>query len=535
MENVVLDQYIGQTIDNCHIEQVVSRGHMSVVYRAQQLQSKRPVAFMLFQLLDNISPIARQQFCARFAREAPSLMRLSHPHLLPFYGYGEWEGSPYLITPYRTEGSLTTRIKQQGSWSPAQILPLLEQVVAALEYTHRNGLLHGMLTPANLLLSKDGSLEIAAIGLQRLVERRGIFPCTTPSECQLSLAGTALCAPKYLAPEYRQGHAATIRSDIYSLGVIILELLQGRFLAQNIYPHEFLDQPDWSPPLSLQHVLYRTLAEDPHKRFKRVSDVLTAYAEQVETSAEVDMPEVNIVEENLPYSFSSTPPSVSLRPVATPIPSFNQKTDTNQKTNNQVSENGAWTERDFIQKWSPPRLPSRPSPAFTTAIEPPRPLRLLSPLDSSPARKISRRRTTALLAGGLVAAIAGIGGIGLGQLLSAGGKTTQTATNGLPPGGIGQTGQAPNTAVAFIDTSVPDHRQRLLIHLPTGNFIAYKQGCTHTGVLVNYDPKTKLLVCPAHGAIFDPAQGGKVIKGPATTPLPQVAIKVSASGVIMLA
>jgi serine/threonine protein kinase/nitrite reductase/ring-hydroxylating ferredoxin subunit len=524
MKNVIRDQCIGQTIDNCHIEQLVSRGRMSVVYRAQQLQSNRPVAFMVFQLLDTVSPTARQQFCARFAREGPSLMRLSHPHLLPFYGYGEWEGWPYLITPYRTEGSLATRIKQQGPWNPAQILPILEQIVAGLEYAHRNGLLHGMLTPANLLLSKDGSLEIAAIGLQRLVERRGILPCTMPSEWQLSLAGTTLCAPKYLAPEYRQGHTADISSDIYSLGVIVMELLQGRFLAQNIYPHGILEQPDWSPPPSLQHVLYRALAEDPRERFKRMSDVLTAYAEQVETSEEVDMTEVNRVEENLPRSFLITP-----RPVASPIPLFNLKAD------DQVSENEAWTERDFVQKWSPPRLPSGASPAFTTAIAPPRPLRLLGPLRSSPASKISRRRTTALLAGGLVAGIAGIGGIGLGQLLSAGGKSTQTANHTLLPGSIGQTKQPPNTAIAFIDTSVPDHRQRLLIHLSAGNFIAYKQGCTHTGVLVNYDPKTQLLVCPAHGAIFDPAQGGKVIKGPATTPLPQVAIKVSGSGVITLA
>ena len=126
----------------------------------------------------------------------------------------------------------------------------------------------------------------------------------------------------------------------------------------------------------------------------------------------------------------------------------------------------------------------------------------------------------------------GIGGIGLTHLLNTG-KTSQTAQNGLPKS-VGETGQALNSAVAFLDTSVPDHRQRLLVHLPDGNFVAYKQGCTHTGVLVNYDPKTKLLVCPAHGAIFDPAQGGKVIKGPATTPLPQVGIKISSSGAVTL-
>jgi Rieske Fe-S protein len=111
------------------------------------------------------------------------------------------------------------------------------------------------------------------------------------------------------------------------------------------------------------------------------------------------------------------------------------------------------------------------------------------------------------------------------------GKPGQTASQA---NAIGQTTQARNSAQAFLDQRVADHRQRLLIHLPDGNFVAYKQGCTHVGVLVNYDPKTHLLVCPAHGAIFDPAQGGRVIRGPATTPLPQVVIQVSSTGMIML-
>ena len=514
MNNLILDQWIGQTIDNCSIEQLVSRGRVSVVYRAQQLQPARPVAFLLFQLPETVPTAARQQFLTRFLREAPSLMQLRHPHLLPFYGYGESEGWPYLITPYRTDGSLATRLKQQTPWHPARILPLLEQVTSALEYAHRNGHLHGMLTPANLLFNKDGSLELAAIGLQRLIERRGILPCTTPSEWQSTLADTALCAPKYLAPEYRQGHTADIRSDIYSLGVLLIELLQGRSLAKTIHPHEILAQSDWRPPTSLQHVLSRALAEDPNRRFQRVSDLLTAYAEHINTGEEVEEEE--------------PPPSLPL-PVSSPAPLRDLKAE------NWIPDNEAWSEAEFTQRWSPTGFSSISPAALNTARSSLRPLRSSRssrPSRPSPSTRISRRRTTALLAGGLAVGIAGIGGIGLAQLLNAG-KSTQTAQNGSP-NGVGQTSQPPNSAVAFIDTKVPDHRQRLLIHLPNGNFVAYKQGCTHTGVLVNYDPKTKLLVCPAHGAIFDPAQGGKVIKGPATLPLPQVAIKISSSGTITL-
>ena len=517
MKSDLFDRCVGQTIGNCHIEQLVSRGRMSVVYRAQQLRPSRPVAFVVFHLPETISTTASQQFRTRFLSNAPSLVQLRHPHLLPFHGYGEWEGWPYLITPYRTEGSIITQIKLQGPQSPAHILSLLEQVTTGLEYAHRNGQVHGMLTPANLLLSKDGSFEIAAIGLQRLVERRGILPCTTLSEWQSTLAGTPLCAPKYLAPEYQQGRRADIRSDVYALGVLLVELLQGTLLEKNIHSQEILGLIDRYTSISLQRILYRALAEDPNKRFQRVSDVLTAYAEHAETLEDVEILE-GFVEENLPQSFPITP-----LPIAAPVSILDLKVDS------RIPTNEFWTDEDFTQKWSPSGLSSVSSHApdtFTSPLRPMRPLRILR------SRKISRRRTTALLAGGLAVGIVGIGGISLAQVLNPG-KATQTAQTGLT-NNIGQTTQAPNSAVALIDTRVPDHRQRLLVHLPDGNFIAYKQGCTHTGVLVNYDPKTKLLVCPAHGAIFDPAQGGKVIKGPATTPLPQVAIKISSSGAITL-
>jgi serine/threonine protein kinase len=528
MKSDLFDQGIGQTIGNCHIEQLVSRGRMSVVYRAQQLG--RLVAFVVFHLPETISTTATQQFRTRFLREASSLVQLRHPHLLPFYGYGEWEGWPYLITPYRTEGSLLTQIKQQGPYSSARILPLLEQVTAGLEYAHRNGQVHGMLTPANLLLGKDGSFETAAIGLQRLVERRGILPCTTPSEWQSTLAGVPLCAPKYLAPEYQRGQRADIRSDIYSLGVLLVELLQGSLLEKNIRPQEILEQLNQRPQTSLQRILYRALAEDPDKRFQRVSNVLTAYAEYAETLKHVETVE-GFVEENLPQSFSIPSLPITPLPIPEPVPALDLKVD------NQVPTNEFWAAEDFSQKWSPAGRPSATSPApdvFTSPLQPMRPSRLSrsGKTSSRSSGKISRRRTTALLAGGLVVGIVGIGGISLAQVLNPG-KAPQTAQTGLP-NNVGQTTQPPNSAVALVDMRVPDHRQRLLVHLPDGNFIAYKQGCTHTGVLVNYDPKTKLLVCPAHGAIFDPAQGGKVIKGPATTPLPQVAIKISGSGAITL-
>jgi Rieske Fe-S protein len=98
------------------------------------------------------------------------------------------------------------------------------------------------------------------------------------------------------------------------------------------------------------------------------------------------------------------------------------------------------------------------------------------------------------------------------------------------PNAIGSTKQMGNSSADF--TNPADKKMALLIHLPSGSFAAYERACTHEGVNVNYDPATKMLVCPAHGAIFDPAKNGSVVQGPAEQPLPPVHIKVNGDGTI---
>jgi Rieske Fe-S protein len=124
-----------------------------------------------------------------------------------------------------------------------------------------------------------------------------------------------------------------------------------------------------------------------------------------------------------------------------------------------------------------------------------------------------------LVTGGV--AVAGalvVGGIDLAHLLH-------------PAPSPGSTSLAINTSVEFANPL--DGKASLLIHLPdTNNFVAYERACTHEGVAVNYDAATHTLVCPAHGSVFDPANGGKVLQGPATRPLPSIVIHVNADGTI---
>jgi Rieske Fe-S protein len=147
-----------------------------------------------------------------------------------------------------------------------------------------------------------------------------------------------------------------------------------------------------------------------------------------------------------------------------------------------------------------------------------------------PGKHVRRRDLLGwLIAGGGLAIGAGAGGIGLFGIAQ---KLRQLAA--LAPssanGSIGSTAQARNSARDFLNPR--DGQASLLIRLPDGTFVAYEKACTHKGVYVEYDQMSHQLVCPAHGAIFDPAQRGQVLQGPAPRALPAVALKINTNGTI---
>ncbi len=196
--------------------------------------------------------------------------------------------------------------------------------------------------------------------------------------------------------------------------------------------------------------------------------------------------------------------------------------------------------------------PSTPAPADWTIERPERAaFAQLTPAEARRRpRPMKRRRVLALLAGGTAVATGAAVLFNLRTLIGtpAGQPSTQTQpaaqptrpgntttpnmtiSNGKKRNAIGASTQASNTAVDFINPA--DNKRSLLIHLPNGTFVAYERACTHEGILVNYDATTHTMVCPAHGAIFDPAAAGKVLQGPAAISLPKVTVQVNADGTI---
>ncbi len=522
MEGALLEQFVGQNVGDCHLEQVLSHGRLGAVYQAHQLRSNRPVMLTLLVLPEGLSTQARQQFNARLLREAPALVEVRHPHLLPLEAYGEWEDCSYLVTPVQPARSLATILSQHGCCTPTTALPMLEQITAGLEHAHCRGLVHGALSLSHLLVSQGQQIQIAGLGWQHLLERRDMLPVAAPREHVLTLAGTWLVAQRYLAPEcLHQGQAADIRSDVYALGVILDELLTGRSRFRGTSspePTREEGQPllpmrptqDVYLPPSLERVLHQALAADPGKRFQRVSDLLAAFAEGLE-------------EERSPVAptcwFCPLHPAVG-----TTEPEARHGMQENELLNSTLFP---WEVPHTRTPVEAPSLFSRAQPGqqhSKRSLARDRMRARRGHPHAHRSRQISRRR----LVKGLALGALGAGVLSTGYLL-----TTALLKPPLPQvSGKSHPQQALNTAQVF---TVPrDGRQGLLVRLPNGTFVAYERSCTHVGVYVNYNSQTHMLVCPAHGAIFDPAHGGRVVQGPATRPLPQVPLRTNNDGTILI-
>ena len=522
MEGALLEQLVGADVGQCHVERLLGYGQVGAVYQAHQRLSNRSVILILLLFPAGVSTQARLQFRARFLREAPRLAEVHHPHLLPLEASGEWEGFFYLVTPAQPERSLATILRRHGCCAAPTALSILEQITAGLEHAHCRGLVHGALSLSHLRVSQSQQIQIAGLGLQRLLERRDILPVAAPYEHGLTLAGTWLVAERYLAPECRKhGQAADIRSDVYALGVILDELLTGRPPQSGTSPPgpAVEGEPHLPPvrltqdvdlPLSLERVLHQACAADPTGRFQRVSDLLAAFAEGLEEERAPRaltcwfcplLPAMGSTEPEARHSMQEdewpgSPPFPwevpdTLAPVEAPS-LFSRSQREQRRSTQSIARDGIRARRGHL-------------PAHRS-------------------RQLSRRR----LVKGMALGALGAGVVGAGYLLTA--TWLQPA---VPQGsGMSRPQQAPNTAQVF--TNPRDGRQGLLVRLPNGTFVAYERACTHVGVAVNYNSQTHMLVCPAHGAIFDPARGGRVVQGPATRPLPQVPLHTKSDGTILI-
>jgi serine/threonine protein kinase len=244
---------LGRHFPQLEILTLLGQGGMGAVYKARQSKLDRLVAVKILP-----PEVARDPaFAERFTREAQSLARLNHPHIVTVYDFGDVDGLYYFTMEY-VDGRNLRDLLQASALSPAQTLTIVPQLCDALEYAHDDGLVHRDIKPENILLDKKGRVKIADFGLARLV---GLTPTYLTLTGTHEVMGTLL----YMAPEQmKQTHSVDHRADIYSLGVVLYEMLTGELPLGRFAP------PSHKAPVNerLDQVVLRALAREPAERYQ---------------------------------------------------------------------------------------------------------------------------------------------------------------------------------------------------------------------------------------------------------------------------
>lgn len=261
---------------------VIGRGSAGTVYRAYHAALARTVAVKVAR--DNAPGSAR-----RFYREARTLARLSHPHILPIYDYGEHDSLCYLVMPY-VEGSLTlASVQAKRPLEPEWALNTMATVLRALHTAHCNNIVHRDLKPSNVLLRGGSWPLLADFGIAALSDESS----------KLTLPGQIVGTTLYMAPERALGRKADARSDVYAAGVLLYELLAGRVPFMGA-PLDVLSKHVSAapPPLrsinaelhsALEPLVMRALAKNPAARYPSAAAMADALSD---AAAELGRPAV---------------------------------------------------------------------------------------------------------------------------------------------------------------------------------------------------------------------------------------------------
>ncbi len=274
----------GSQVGPYEMLRLIGSGGMGEVYRARDSRLGRDVAVKVLpaEFADHPERVRR------FEQEARAVAALNHPNILSIYDVGEREGSPYLVTEL-LEGASLRETLAEGSLSVRKVIEIGAQVAEGLAAAHEKGIVHRDLKPGNIFATDDGRAKILDFGLARLVHSEGdsVPDSRAPTAEQGTKPGTLLGTMGYMSPEQVKGRPADARSDIFSLGVVLYEMLSGRrpFAGESEAEVMTAILKDAPPPLSAEGLaippmLDRTVAhcleKNPDRRFQSARDIVFA-------------------------------------------------------------------------------------------------------------------------------------------------------------------------------------------------------------------------------------------------------------------
>ena len=259
------------------IHREIGRGGMGVVFAARDTRLDRDVAIKaLPELL-----AAHPDRLARFQREARLLASLNHPHIASIHGLEEFDGRSYLVLEYVDGETLEAILKRRGALSVDEALHIALQIARAIEAAHEKGVIHRDLKPANIKVNAAGDVKVLDFGLAKALDPIGSL---SPGDAQITqpppgapsvatIPGLVLGSPGYLSPEQARGQPADRRTDVFSFGCLLYEMLTGTslFAGQSLGDSigaTLYKEPDWSslPPATPPTVwllLRRCLKKEP--------------------------------------------------------------------------------------------------------------------------------------------------------------------------------------------------------------------------------------------------------------------------------
>jgi len=202
--------------DRYEIQQRIGRGGMADVLLARDLLLDRPVAIKVLFAEFATDP----NFVERFRREAQSAAALNHPNIVSVYDWGKYGGTYFIAMEYIEGRTLADIVRANGRVSPVQAAEIASEVSAALAFAHRNGVVHRDIKPANILIGSSGQVKVADFGIARAMN--------SAADSNLTQVGLVMGTATYFSPEQAQGAQPDPRSDLYSLGIVMYEMVGGR-------------------------------------------------------------------------------------------------------------------------------------------------------------------------------------------------------------------------------------------------------------------------------------------------------------------
>src|SRR6187455_3462226 len=278
------DPFIGREIlgGQFQILEKIGTGGMGSVYKANQPAMNRTVAIKIL----HPKLAGRQDLSSRFRREARAMSQLTHPNTVKVFMYGELEedGSLYIVMEMLEGRNLNQTVRKEGPMPTERAIPVLIQVCGALQEAHDLGIVHRDLKPENIFLCRQGGLvdfpKVLDFGLAKVTERQ-----MQPGSVILTQEGMVFGTPEFMSPEQAQGKTLDARSDIYSLAVILYEVLTGKLPFSARTPMEYIQKhvmepiiqlsdrvPDKKFNKGLDEVLARALAKKRDERFQSAAD-----------------------------------------------------------------------------------------------------------------------------------------------------------------------------------------------------------------------------------------------------------------------